>query len=431
MKLYAALSMCILSFGTAASLLWFEVGLPDSQYVLLLKDADIALGVAVVVGIWLIDSRGVLRFDDLDIGIAIVLSVNTLFFFLSPYSITLRLTNYRKNVSLLLFFWAFYHLPPARSIVQFIRRWTYPIFVIIFAVGMIEYFLPNSFWNVTIHLPEYWMRNDLIAFPVRTVAESGRFYSWDYMWLFDHPIRRVVSLYTEPTTLAAFVAFVFCLSLFDLPWYFRVLIGGFGVLTISKFFFLSLLIIGTLYAIRRHLPKRLMIFCYVLFVGGAAVAVLLQLNSGTFSHLNGVANLSQLFIQKKFFGFGLGGAGNFGDDASMAGDIGEESGLGNITAQIGIGIFAYLLLFHRIFVRLRNRWIDSGDPHFLIGIMMWITWVLSFFLSASSLGISGNAFTFMYIASVLALDKTNTFQEHSTVDFTRSARGTEAADYAQ
>jgi hypothetical protein len=407
MKAYIAASILVLSFGTAFSLFWFELGFSGAQYILLFKDAFIMAGALLVIAIWALDWRGKIQVDTFDLAIATIFLVNAVLFFTSPFPATIKLTNFRKDTSLFLLFWVFYHLPIQPLIVNYIKRWTYAAFALISAFGVIEYFLPDSFWNSVINIPEYWRRNNLIAFPMNSVTESGRFYTWDYLFLWPEPIRRVVSFYTEPTTLAAFVIFVLCLSLFDLPWLACVFIGAFGCLTISKFFFLSLITIGILYRIRFRLPKHLMMFSYTFFVTIAFIGVLLNFTEGTFSHLNGVANLSELFTQKKIFGFGLGGAGNFVDDPSVAGDIGEESGLGNITAQIGVGILGYLLFFNLVFTALRKQWIASSDPRYLAGIMMWITWILSFFLSASSLGTSGNAFIFMYIGCLLSIRRSS------------------------
>jgi hypothetical protein len=146
-----------------------------------------------------------------------------------------------------------------------------------------------------------------------------------------------------------------------------------------------------------------MLFCYLGCLLLAAGALLLGLSQGAFAHLSGIVSLTELYTNKMVLGHGIGAAGNYTDvDSDIT--AGAESGLGNIVAQLGIGAIAYLWAFSFLYARLLDRWNRYGKTEYLAGIMMLISWVVSFFLSASSLGESGNAFFFIFIGCILAAD---------------------------
>lgn len=409
MRLYTTLIVLLLSFTTAASLGWFMIGLPGAASLLALKDLALlaTIGFAVAYRISRPNLAGFV-IDRMDLMIASLILVNALSFVMSTAGLELKIINLRRDLSLFLFTWAFYYLGRFRSCCRTLTVSAYFCFIFVVACGFMEYLAPDSLWDNLIKIPEYWRAIEVDPFGATSVALSGRFYSWDLLGTFGRPIRRMVSLYAEPTTLAAFFTFIFCISYLRFNRWFRVLVFCIGVLTLSKFFVISVVLIASIKRIADRLPKHFILICFAVCTAASAAVLSLEIKSGALAHLNGLVDLFTLVQDHKILGFGLGAAGNYAGDSSGSDDIGAESGVGNVAAQLGVGIIVYLWFLNRLFNERLQSWKDRRDPQDMICLMLVSSWTIAFFMSASSLGLSGNAFFFIYIGAVLARKFTQT-----------------------
>ena len=413
---YLVTMILVFSFGTIFSIVWYRIGLPHAEYILAAKDALILLGIFFVIvkqfskfQHW----NGTITFNAHDMWIALILGVNLMAFSLSSAAINMRVINFRRNTTLFLLFWVTYRLCCSSNYIVTIRKWCLLALIPICIFGLFEYSSPDSLWNRWIDIPHYWQQVEVDPFGTSTIADSGRFYSWDIA-LSGNPARRMVSLYAEPTTLGAYFVFLLCMLWTEnAPWKI-LLVTLLGILTVSKFFILSLMLIVAIYHVRNTISRHFIYFVYVLCVVAAIAIMALSIQSGALAHLQGIVSLSKVFINQKYFGYGLGSAGNYSSDTN-APDIGGESGIGNITAQIGIGVVVYLAFFVFLYRELHCKWSKTGRKEYFAGILMLITWIASFFMSASSLGLSGNAFCMMYIGCLLAAN--------DTVDNTSAMKG--------
>lgn len=405
--IFTVLVVLILTFSTFFSLYWFEIGGKGIELILASKDIILITGIAVVV-LWRIAHfQGTLRFSSVDLWLALLLAVNLTSFAISPASLTLRVLNLRRNLELFFLFWTFYYVGRSKLTFKVLIWSSWAAFASVMAFGIFEYLQPNSFWDQVVDIPAYWRNVTLDPFGTSSIADSGRFYTWDLQALVGHPVRRMVSLYLEPTTLAAFILFIFCIGFLRRGMGPKLLPVLLGLLTVSKFYVLAVAISLLIWKFRHRLARRLMLVCYLGCIALAMLALatsLLGITSGAIAHLRGVIDLTQVFGQKKFAGLGLGAAGNYAMSNAADPTLGEESGLGNVTAQIGLGIIVYLAFLNSLYHSLREKWLASQRIEYIVGIMLLISWTVSFFLSASSLGVSGNAFFFIFIGCLLGRD---------------------------
>ena len=403
-RLYAVLLLLILSFGTALSILWFNLGIGDEDLVLALKDLALFFGVFLVLALRLARVGPYdLRPTSADIMLLILISVNVVSFAISPAGLSLRVLNLRRDLSLFLTFWIFYNIKPSRKTFALISWCSFGILAVTGAFGMLEYFMPDYFWDSIVNIPGYWRSVVIDPFATSSIKDSGRFYSADFVPLLGHGLRRMVSFYAEPTTLAAFFVSLFCWSYLGKSWRMRLGIFILGILTLSKYFVLAVLVAIIIRHFADRLSQRFILYSYSVCILLSFVVMAYGVQSGALNHIRGLLSIYQLVSHKAVMGFGLGAAGNYAINYSEENSIGAESGLGNVVAQMGIGGFAYLWVFSRIYRKLWRGWHDTRQDEYLVGIMMLLTWVISFFLSASSLGLSGNAFVFIYIGCVLGM----------------------------
>jgi hypothetical protein len=117
---------------------------------------------------------------------------------------------------------------------------------------------------------------------------------------------------------------------------------------------------------------------------------------GSFAHLFGYYTGINLLVDNPW-GFGLGMAGNRGflDLNSIMGENGGESGLGNITAQLGLFGLLFPAILFAIMKLTKYEWRRSMKPAYLGVFVMVFTYFINFYLSAASLGMSGNIMVFI------------------------------------
>jgi len=277
------------------------------------------------------------------------------------------------------------------------------VFVALF--GIIEYFAPNQLWKDFFRVVDYFSSNPLDPFGALPFEESGRFFSWDLQGLLGGPVRRAVSTYLEPTTLAAALIVGVCLAAAQHRLRRKgaqlklLLILACGVLTLSKAF--ALFLIAMVLYVRYRVPFLRWIF--TLTVIGFGFALLVQtigLTAGMFEHVAGLATSITYVTSGHFLGEGIGNAGNYAAVGSDT-EIGAESGLGNLLAQAGMVALIYIFWIQSLAVDVIKRARERRDPTGVYFASMVLGWFISFLFSASSLGIGGNALVFLALSLYL------------------------------
>lgn len=277
--------------------------------------------------------------------------------------------------------------------------------VIVAVLGILEYFAPDALWSDYFKVVDYFSSNPFDPFGALPFNESGRFFTWDWQNWTGGPIRRAVSTYLEPTTLAAALMCGTCLAsaarrahqpAASLK---LVLLVTCGILTLSKAFVLFLIILVAYIGWGIPSPRRLV----SLTVAGCAIALAAQsldLTEGMFAHIGGLATAIDHVVRGSILGDGLGNAGNYAAEGADL-DIGAESGLGNLLAQVGIVAFLYIIWIQQLATDILQSARERRDRSGVFFAGMILSWYVSFLFSASSLGIGGNALTFMAVSLYL------------------------------
>jgi len=401
MRAYTILFTLALNFATLASYFVYAADLSFAQQTLAMKDLLLIGGLLMILPS-LLGRLLRLKLEILDWLIILAIAFNLLAFALSDAPVSDRVFNFRRHLSFLLVLLIFREFGTGfrseLSYFQFLK----PILVVLWSFGAVEFFLPDSFWNDIVGITSYWDALSVDPFSTATIGENGRFYSWDLHSLFGE-VRRMVSFYFEPTTLAAFFVASLCFSLMGgaRERFWALLIAAIGLMTISKFFALSIPLAFGVYALRNRLRPWLFLGFVSACIAVSASVIVLGIDAGALAHLKGISSLVEIVIQNKWLGLGLGAGGNYADADLEGADIGAESGFGNIAAQLGLMSVVYILILNCLYTDLLSRYRRTGHPTYAAAIAGLICWTLSFFLSASSLGLSGNAFIFILIGAVL------------------------------
>jgi hypothetical protein len=169
-----------------------------------------------------------------------------------------------------------------------------------------------------------------------------------------------------------------------------------GLATLSKGFVLFALLLAAWRTLGFPSPRHTMALAGVGCVA-ALVAMRWQLE-GALAHIEGLATGLQHLFAGHWLGEGLGGAGNL----TLSGaDFGEESGLGNVIAQVGavavISLF-WIANLARDVLRAGIARADAGAPWLAAWLLFWMS---TYLYSASSLGVGGNALGFLWLALYL------------------------------
>ena len=83
------------------------------------------------------------------------------------------------------------------------------------------------------------------------------------------------------------------------------------------------------------------------------------------------------------------------------GEYGGESGLGNVLAQMGVLGFISLAIFRFLLKRFQELYYRSGNSEYFAIFVVTANWLLIYFLSAASLGFTGNVVFFVFIGLML------------------------------
>lgn len=308
-----------------------------------------------------------------------------------------RILNFRLLLLHIVSFLAFLTLPLSQERLHWFTSILFKITFLISIFGLIEYFSPDFFWNTIIGLKKY-AQNRLLG-----GTESDRNYSSDLIFILGRKVRRMMSFFAEPVTLGAYYTFMFSFLTFTsnqfkhgrLLW-FLVLICG--LLIISKLFIVSVLVVlGYKWIIRG--PKMWPIFALTLGLYALSEFIFEVLGKahGSFSHLLGFYSGINLLADHPF-GFGLGMSGNRGflNHNIAMGEFGGESGLGCILSQLGYPGFTFPLIIILLMNACKKKYLQTRSPAHMGIFVSLFTFMLNFYLSFASLGLSGNVMVFIF-----------------------------------
>jgi hypothetical protein len=267
--------------------------------------------------------------------------------------------------------------------------------------GLAELLAPSALWTDWLRVSDYTAASGLDRFGRIPFEDSGRFFSGDLNPWIDRPLRRMVSTYLEPTTLAAAMALLLVMAQARRARGHRAggllllaLVGGLA--TVSKGFALFLLLVPCWRALGLPSPRHLVPLS--LCVCALAWAWPLLTSQGGFNHVEGLISALDYLAEGHLLGEGIGNAGNYTDSGN---DVGGESGLGNAIGQMGIaGVLPVLwaAAIARAVLATAAARRDPGGPWLAAWLLFW---VITFLLSASSLGVGGNALGFIVLALYL------------------------------
>lgn len=320
----------------------------------------------------------------------------------SPSALNIALLNLRRLVLVPLLFVTVLLLPWSRSQWVSLMSLIVGSCVLVAVFGLLERMAPAELWTDWLRIDDYSAATSVDRFRALTFYESGRFFSWDLEPWLGVPLRRLISSYLEPTTLAAGLAAGLCLLLarrargHDCTGLIALLMVA-GAFTLSKAFLIFLLVLLAWRSVGWPGPRS--VWSLTLVGSGLGIAATqLGLAERSFEHVSGLVEALQHVAQGNWLGEGIGGAGNYTDQGD---DTGGESGLGNALAQAGLLGLLPLLWLHALARDLHRRTSERGDPGGAWVSMWLVFWLISFLFSASSQGVGGNALGFLMLALYL------------------------------
>jgi hypothetical protein len=274
--------------------------------------------------------------------------------------------------------------------------------LIVAAVGLFERLMPDSFWFDVLDIETYTASNPLDPWAKVGFYDNGRFFTWDLAGWTGASSRRMVSTYLEPTTFAAGMAVLTTMGLARIargrsaP--LLLMLGTVcGIATLSKGFalFLILLLAWRLFGF----PGPRHVLALVAGTSGVALAAAATGHlEGPFSHISGLASGLYYLLEGNLLGEGIGAAGGYSD---VENDVGHESGLGTAIGQVGLAALLPLLWVRSVARETLHAAAARGDPGGPWLASWLVFWTVTFLLSASSLGVGGNALGFMALALYL------------------------------
>ncbi len=342
--------------------------------------------------------------------------VYTAFAFASSEHPVLVALNLRRLALVPLLFVALLLLPWNRPQLERLMALVLTSSVVVALLGLFERLSPDALWTSVLDVGAFMAANPIDPWGLLPFEDSGRFFTWDLEPLTGNAVRRLVSTYLEPTTLAPTLALALLMALAararrraradergmqawvaatPLP---ALLLLVAGLLTVSKGFiiFIGLLLLWRVLGVPQ--PRQV----FLLSAVGIASSLLLGeagYTDGAFSHMAGLASATEYLLDGHLLGEGLGAAGNYAGTADT--DVGTESGLGNGIAQIGLAALLPLLWVRSIALQAWHTSLARRDPGGAWIAAWLLLWFLTYLLSASSLGVGGNALGFTVLALYL------------------------------
>jgi hypothetical protein len=325
----------------------------------------------------------------------------TLACLLDPEGLILSALNLRRLVLVPLLFVAMLAIPWTAPQVDRLFRIVVLSCAAVAILGVAERAAPDALWTDWLAIDSYTAASSLDRFGQIPFAESGRYFTHDLQDLLGRPLRRMISSYLEPTTLAAAMAVLLTLALARQgrghPSKGLILLAVVaGCATLSKGFIAYLLMLLCWRWVGVPAPRHFV----ALVLAGCGVALLanpLRLE-GPLEHVAGLASALREMAAGNWLGHGVGAAGNLAD---VELDTGAESGLGNVIAQVGVLALLSLCWLRALVLDVLAAAAARRDPGG-VWVAAWLMfWTLTYLFSASSLGVGGNALGFMAIALYL------------------------------
>ena len=391
-----------LQFGPLVGLLGFRLtGNAQWAWNGLARDAAVALLLAFAAGAWFNAPPRPPLPAGLRWALWMVATYAVLALLMASGGLVLTAINLRRLVLVPLLLVAVWVIPWTPRQVDQLFGVVVATSVVVAVFGLVEVVLPNRWWTEVLDIDAFTAANNLDRFGQLPFYESGRYFTHDLQALTGGPVRRMISTYLEPTTLAAGLATLLVLALArrargHAATGLLVLALLAGLLTLSKGF---AVFVAVLMAWRwlgapgpQHITVVLLLSC-----AAAAAADRFRLE-GPFVHIAGLTSAMHYLFDGQWLGEGVGEAGNLSD---LGSEVGEESGLGNVVAQVGwvalLSIFWLRALSRDVLTAARARR-DPGGPW----IAAWLLfWAVTYLFSASSLGVGGNALGFVVLALYL------------------------------
>ena len=315
--------------------------------------------------------------------------------------LVLTMLNMRRLVLVPLLFVAVCVLPWSARQIDSLFRWIVGTSVAVALFGIVEVLAPPALWTELLEIEAFTAANNFDRFGQLPFADSGRYYTSDLVFLLGREVRRMISTYLEPTTLAAAMAVLLVVALArkargHAATGLVVLAVVAGTATLSKGFaafglmLLAWRWIG--FPAPRHLGAMLVAGCLL-----AALVDRLQLE-GPFVHVQGLSTAVHSLLAGQWLGEGIGAAGNLSD---LGSEVGDESGLGNVIGQVGVVAVLSLFWLHALSRDVLAATAERHDPGGAWLAAWLLFWGLTYLFSASSLGVGGNALGFIVLALYL------------------------------
>jgi hypothetical protein len=320
----------------------------------------------------------------------------------SDSGVHLTALNLRRLALVPLLFIALALLPWSRAQIGRLLGWVVATSAVVALLGIAGWLAPERLWTEVLEITRYTAANGFDRFGRQPFEASGRFFSWDLAALTGAPVRRALSSYLEPTTLAAGMSVALALGLArhargQGSALFLLLVLACGLLTLSKGFVLYLGLLLAWRTLGVPAPRHVLALA-ALAVAAAVVVASTGLTEGPFSHLAGVLTALQHLVQGHWLGEGIGEVGNYTNDTT---DLGAESGLGNAIAQTGWVALLPLAWLRALAHQTLARAAASRDPGGPWLASWALFWAASYVFSASSQGVGGNALGFLALALYL------------------------------
>jgi hypothetical protein len=298
-------------------------------------------------------------------------------------------------------FFVFFLFPFNRKTLLLVQRDIAFIALIVFGFGIFEYLAPDDLWTDLFDVLAFWSSNSTQDYVVKTLYETGRAYTSDLIFVLGYKVRRMISVFVEPTTFGLFCTLIYAYFIILRKWRFIAFLAALcGLLAMSKLFMISFIIVNY-FVVRNKCDFKLVMLS---MIGSFFIIGYIYNN---FGHIHG--SLSHLFgfytgIEFSLFsslGDGIGVSGNRGQfvEASIVNGVhGGESGVGNILVQLGFSgwvIISGLLFLLKYFSQL---YLKTKDRLYFATYVILIVYLINLIYSASSLAFSANTFCILLAA---------------------------------
>jgi hypothetical protein len=291
---------------------------------------------------------------------------------------------------------------------------------IIVLFGLLEFLMPlEIFWGHIFKINDFWAAKGDFWSSV-PLEQQGRFFSYELSWLFGEKIRRLTSIYADPTRTGPIISLLFNMFYF-LPSKYKlisdrillVLLFMVGILTFSKFFYITVLIVFVFELIKvdKVAFKNFLILVWLFLI---AISFILFYILDYFTKMYLAAGFIHLIgfydaiLHFNFWGYGLGHGGNFGKIYGLSNSYGAESSIGALISQLGISSVFFILLLNSI-ANLSIRYLKFKTIHSLkfyfskFVFISLIQYIVGFTFSESFLSSFFNILFFTIIMSAISI----------------------------